>query len=648
MRLKFSSYQKFILFILLINFQLAMGQNIADGVPYQTIVRDNTGIPLTNQSVSIKLALYSGSPTGLLQWEEIFNKYSDQNGLVKLTIGAGITTGNGSSASFSSINWSASTYYLKIAIDISGGTSYTNIGSAQLLSVPYSFYSLSTDVLTDYYLDQLLDVAIPSPITGKLLKWNGSLWIAANDNDSDTVLFAYNSFHSQRSDTSFYSYSSLVGDSVLFAYRSDTSQFANFSLNSIITTDAVHSDTALYALSGAPIAWKTDGNTIGTKTSYIGTNDVKDILLKTNNTEAFRINSIGNIFIGSASDTCNFSLKGDDGMLFKGTFAIGSLSTSGAGTKLLWHPAKASFRAGGITSNQWDDANIGNYSFAAGYNCMVIGIYSFASGNSCLASGGYGVAMGNKCQALVNESYALGDSSVSSSGRGVAIGRGNIASTNNAAIAIGNYNLSTGAISASYGTHSTASGHYSFVMGYYGSSNNRTGSFVYADASSSTITNSTINNQFLIKASGGIIFYSDPLNTMGVILPAGGGSWASVSDKNKKENFKLTNDDEILNKIENLKITSWTYISQNRSIRHIGPMAQDFYKTFHLGDNNKTISVIDMDGVTLLGIKLLQQRIKLLSPLNKTEELSTKMEQLDNFAELNDRLDEIEKKLNKK
>lgn len=643
----------FILLASLLNFQLVRGQGIANGVPYQTIVRNSSGAPLINQAVSIKLGIYKSSATGVLQWEETFTKLTDQYGLVKLIIGSGLTSGNGSSASFSAINWAANTYYFKMAIDITGGTSYVDVGSAQLLSVPYVFYSLNTDALTDHYLDKLVDVNVPSPLTGKLLKWNGALWIAANDNDSDTVLFAYNTFHSIHSDTSFYSYSSTLPASILFAYDSDTSQFTNSSLNSLNSINAVHSDTAMYALSSGTIAWKTDGNTIASALNYLGTTDTQDLVFKTNNTETIRLNSIGNVLLTGASTTASFSLNGNDGVLSIGAFASGSISTSGFGTKLLWYPNKASFRVGEITSTQWDDANIGNYSFAAGYNCIA-GNNAFASGNACIANGDYAIALGRKAQATAvgvypgGVSVALGDSSIASMPRSLVMGKGNVASTSNATYAIGYYNLSSGAVATSFGTHSIASGSYSFVLGYYGSSNLKTGSFVYADASSSAITNSTANNQFLVRASGGIIFYTDSLNTMGVMLPAGGGSWASVSDKNKKENFITVNADEILNNIEKLEIKSWNYKSQSSCIKHIGPMAQDFYKVFKIGDNNKTIAVIDMDGVTLSGIKTLYQRIKSVSSLTRVDELKARLNALDDFTELNSRLDVIESKLSKK
>ena len=59
------------------------------------------------------------------------------------------------------------------------------------------------------------------------------------------------------------------------------------------------------------------------------------------------------------------SLDSDGGILAKGSYGSGAtLSTAGAGTRLIWYPRKAAFRAGKVSGNVWDDANVGAYSAA--------------------------------------------------------------------------------------------------------------------------------------------------------------------------------------------------------------------------------------------------------------------------------------------
>ena len=54
-----------------------------------------------------------------------------------------------------------------------------------------------------------------------------------------------------------------------------------------------------------------------------------------------------------------------------------------------------------------------------------------------------------------------------------------------------------------------------------------------------------------------------------------------------------------------MPVSTWNYTSQDPSIRHIGPMAQDFYATFGVGEDERRISTIDADGVALAAIQAL-------------------------------------------
>ena len=80
-----------------------------------------------------------------------------------------------------------------------------------------------------------------------------------------------------------------------------------------------------------------------------------------------------------------------------------------------------------------------------------------------------------------------------------------------------------------------------------------------------------------------------------------GGAWTNASDVAKKENFEPLNGGEILDRIDQLPITRWSY--KGVAGQHIGPVAQDFYRIFHVGDNDRTISTIDPSGIALAGIR---------------------------------------------
>ena len=61
---------------------------------------------------------------------------------------------------------------------------------------------------------------------------------------------------------------------------------------------------------------------------------------------------------------------------------------------------------------------------------------------------------------------------------------------------------------------------------------------------------------------------------------------------------------KVLDEVAKLPITSWSYITE-RGVRHVGPMAQDFYAAFRVGADDRHITSIDEDGVALAAIKAL-------------------------------------------
>jgi hypothetical protein len=50
------------------------------------------------------------------------------------------------------------------------------------------------------------------------------------------------------------------------------------------------------------------------------------------------------------------------------------------------------------------------------------------------------------------------------------------------------------------------------------------------------------------------------------------------------------------------------YIAEGGKVRHMGPMAEDFYNAFQLGTGNTSIGVQDLTGVSLAAIKELDKR----------------------------------------
>ncbi len=66
---------------------------------------------------------------------------------------------------------------------------------------------------------------------------------------------------------------------------------------------------------------------------------------------------------------------------------------------------------------------------------------------------------------------------------------------------------------------------------------------------------------------------------------------------------------ELLEKLVALPISAWNYTFDDASIRHLGPMAQDFAATFGLGGDDKTINLVDANGVVMVAIQALYRRV---------------------------------------
>jgi hypothetical protein len=136
------------------------------------------------------------------------------------------------------------------------------------------------------------------------------------------------------------------------------------------------------------------------------------------------------------------------------------------------------------------------------------------------------------------------------------------------------------------------------------------GSFVWSDSAGDGVGTSG-SNQFVVRASGGVQFYSNPSGTRaGVELASGAGAWSTLSDRNAKENFAPVNARLILERITKLPIQTWNMKTQDDAIRHIGPMAQDFHAAFGVGEDDRHISTVDADGVALAAIQGLAEIVK--------------------------------------
>jgi trimeric autotransporter adhesin len=192
----------------------------------------------------------------------------------------------------------------------------------------------------------------------------------------------------------------------------------------------------------------------------------------------------------------------------------------------------------------------------------------------------------------------------------IAGGYGNNMRTNADYSTIGGGSFNTIATNGIYATipggYLNAATNYAFAAGHRAKANH-TGAFVWGDSTNTDIA-STNANSVTMRAVGGYRLFSG--TSAGVHLAAGSGSWTSMSDRNMKEEFAPVDSRAVLEKVAALPITTWKYKSQDASVRHIGPTAQDFKVAFGLGDSETGITSVDADGVALAAIQGLNQKLE--------------------------------------
>jgi len=226
---------------------------------------------------------------------------------------------------------------------------------------------------------------------------------------------------------------------------------------------------------------------------------------------------------------------------------------------------------GGGTDNQSsNEASV----VAGGEHNLAQGAYSAVAGGINNAAGGQGTVVGG--------------------------GAGNVAS--------GSYALVPGGFS------NLAAGDYSFAAGRNANVNAKDpGSFLFADSNNYQFP-SIAPNEFGVRATGGVRFVTaiDPAGNplAGVRISPGSGSWETLSDSQAKTSIVPVNEQQVLERLMSLQVSSWSYRGQEASIRHIGPMAQDFYNAFQVGEDNHYISTVDEEGVALAAIQQLYRLVQ--------------------------------------
>jgi hypothetical protein len=309
-----------------------------------------------------------------------------------------------------------------------------------------------------------------------------------------------------------------------------------------------------------------------------------------------------------------------------------------------WISAKNAVRIGG---------SMGLYSSMIGNNSLSVGNGSYASGDYSVAMGWGNITYGYSAAAIGHDNYAKGFASLAVGSendvfnkRATAVGFKNSVNADSA-FAFGAMNQAKATNAIAIGNNVLVQGKHAVVIGNNMSSATFAGTMSLGDNSKYDIKPNKAN-QMVMRFFGG--YYLLTGTTGGVILAPGGGSWMSMSDRRKKENFAQLDGEAVLAKLDRLPVSTWNYKSEAKTVRHAGPMAQDFYEAFRLGGlgNDTTITATDIDGVNLAAIKALSARTEQLrqttEALQKQTATLTRLQ--GEYAELKALVQQLEARLN--
>lgn len=151
----------FLNFIVILSIANAQAPN---AIPYQGVARNVTGNILVSQPISLRISIRDISAAGTIIFRETHSTTTNTLGLFNINIGLGTPV----TSTLAAVNWGGATKFLQVELDPAGGTSYINMGTTQLNSVPYALFAAKSANLPT------------GTVSGNTMHWNGSAWVADN------------------------------------------------------------------------------------------------------------------------------------------------------------------------------------------------------------------------------------------------------------------------------------------------------------------------------------------------------------------------------------------------------------------------------------------------------------------------------------
>ncbi len=137
----------------------AQGQ-APQGIPYQAVARNTIGNVIATQNISLRFSIHDATAGGAVVYKETQSATTNALGLFNVNVGQGTPV----TGTFVGINWATNAKFMQVEMDAAGGTAYVDMGTQQMMSVPYALYAGSSNVPNGTQ-------------NGQTLRWNGTAWV---------------------------------------------------------------------------------------------------------------------------------------------------------------------------------------------------------------------------------------------------------------------------------------------------------------------------------------------------------------------------------------------------------------------------------------------------------------------------------------
>ena len=127
--------QCLIFIFILINVS-AIGQAPA-AISWQAVVRNSSGSPLANQAIRLRFSIRDSVAAGAIQYRETWPVTTNSQGLANVSVGLGTVV----SGTMNGVNWGRNAKFMQVEMDTTGGTTFVDMGTTQMMSVPYALFA---------------------------------------------------------------------------------------------------------------------------------------------------------------------------------------------------------------------------------------------------------------------------------------------------------------------------------------------------------------------------------------------------------------------------------------------------------------------------------------------------------------------------